>query len=316
MPDSGGGPPRHDPPQGEPSDVPPESPRGAGVPPESLRGGDAPPEPPPDARVPEAPAGFDPLEPDGPPVPPPIRRRRRRRQVTLGVVAVLVLVAVPATLAGIGVFGDAGERVAAPDDPPAGDQPDPGDPPDRDDDPDGDGTAEGTPGDPPADPDVVAPDLDALDGLDAVFGELLTDIDASERTMIAFQDEVAELLAESDGTDPQQLLTEVIEAAVEGRDALEVIRERLEPPLDEPEPEAVREAYVVHLDSWAGYLDAITDDPSVLGSDGWRLDINTTADRFARTLEQQLPDGADAEVEQFAEGILERGFRREGEADV
>ena len=293
-------------------------------------GGDVPPQdgaPRPGRSGAMPPPPNDPFGEDGPPVPPPIRRRRRRRQLVLGIIAVLVLVAAPITLAVVGVLGAADEPgeadMAVPDDESDDDPGDgPADEPDGapDGDPDSDADDAGPSGDgsgdPPADPEVVPPELDALDGIDAVFGELLTDIDASERTMIAFQDEVAELFEESDGTDPQQLLTGVIEAAVEGRDGLEVVRARLEPPLDEPAAEAVREAYVVHLDSWAGYLDAIADDPSVLGSDGWRLDINTTADRFARTLEQQLPDGADAEVEQFAEGILERGFRREGEADV
>lgn len=169
--------------------------------------------------------------------------------------------------------------------------------------------------DPDADLDPL--DLDALDGLDLVYGQLLTDIDASEREMIDFQTDVGEALSGSTSRDDG--LTAVAAAAAERTEALGEVRDRLADPLDDPGAEEVRRLYVDHLDSWAAYIGAVAEDPLVIfeqSETGATVAINRTADRFARALEDELPDDADAEVARFADDILDRGFRGFGVADV
>lgn len=283
-------------------DRPPAAPADGAVP-------STPPPPPPDSASPAP----EPEHAPGPPVPPPVRRRRRRRQL-LGIAAVLVVLAVPITFAVVAVTVSDGDTSAqATDDDQAEDGSSEGaEEPEDPEDP----SADGQPEQPPEDPELEPPDPGSLEGLDAVLAEVLIDIDASERTMTAFQDDVAELLGGGGSGDPAELGREVSERAAEGRDGLERLREPLEQPVDEPAADEIRAAYLAHLESWVSYLDAIADDPGVLGSDGYRLDINTTADRFARTVEEELPEDLDAEVARFAEGILERGFRTEGQAEV
>ena len=81
---------------------------------------------------------------------------------------------------------------------------------------------------------------------------------------------------------------------------------------------SVTPAGEAHLDSWADYMAAIEDDPEILALEdtSFTVHINTTADAFARTLEDELPEDVDDEVRAFADGILDRGFRGIGDADV
>ena len=174
-------------------------------------------------------------------------------------------------------------------------------------------------GDVPDDPDVPPVALDGLQGVDAQFGQLLTDIDRSERTMIAFQDDLSALF-EGTGPGDADIVDAITELATERREQLLDAREPLRSSLEDERAETVRESYLRHLESWAIYMAAVAEDPNVLTGEGtatgYTLDINSSADRFSRTLEDELPDDSDAEVAAFAEGILDRGFRTEGSADV
>jgi hypothetical protein len=278
-------------------------------------------------------------EPDGPPTPPPVRARRRRWAIAGIVAGVLLVVGVPVGLAVAGwlFFVDDATTAQAPEADGDGEVA-PGTPEDAPDDP---GSPDGGPdadpdGDPDADPDgdpdggdaqggvpppesLDPPDLDGLEGLDAVYGQLLVDIDASEEVMMAFQSEVGETFA-SAGTSPDELVATLRGIAADRRDDLLEVRDRLEDPLDDGGAESVRESYVVHLDSWADYMAAVEDDPQALageGSDaGYTVAINATADAFSRSLEQELPDDVDDEVERYADGILDRGFRGSADAQV
>ena len=185
--------------------------------------------------------------------------------------------------------------------------------------PDPDGSEGAGTGPVPDDPDLPPVALDDLQGVDAQFGQLLTDVDRSERTMIAFQDDLSALF-EGTGPGDADIVDAITELATERREQLLDAREPLRSALDDERAETVRESYLRHLESWAIYMAAVAEDPNVLTGEGaatgYTIDINSTADRFSRTLEEQLPDDSDAEVEAFAEGILDRGFRTEGSADV
>lgn len=184
---------------------------------------------------------------------------------------------------------------------------------------DGDGAPDTAPDTDPGDPDTeVAPlDPDPLTGLDLLWGELLIDIDASERAMIAFQDDLADAFA-SPGL-PEAALEAASEVAADRRDELLSVRARLASSVDDPGVEEVRSRYVTHLDSWEAFMAAVEEDPLVVleqSERGFTVDINATADAFARALEAELPPDVDAEVERFAEAILDRGFRGFGTAQV
>lgn len=207
----------------------------------------------------------------------------------------------------------------APDDTP-GNGADDGTPGD-DGDPDDSGEPEGDtpPGGGPVEPSLTPPDLEALDGVDAIFGTLLVDIDAAEQVMITFQSGISEAFG-TPGADPEDLLAQIEGIARQQRTELLEVRDRLTTALDDPGADTVREHYVAHLDTWVDYMGAIEDDPRVLareGSDaGYTVAINATADAFARSLADELPGELDTDVRRFAEGILDRGFRSAGHADV
>jgi hypothetical protein len=210
------------------------------------------------------------------------------------------------------VEGDNGEEEADPD---AGTDPDGGD---ADADPD-EGADDGPSSDPDASPDptLTPPDVDALDGLDATYAQLLIDIDASERTMIGFQEEVGEAFAAAGS--PAEAVDAVGALAGDSRDGLLEDRERLVTELEDEGAEQVRSRYLEHLDSWADYMAAIEQDPLLLiegRGAAFTVVINATADAFARALESDLPADVDTEVRRFAEGILDRGFRGVAEAEV
>jgi hypothetical protein len=267
--------------------------------------------------------------PDGPPPPPHVRQRRRRTRLVLLVLAALLLIAVPVGFALGGVFAQQASPGAAdgtvdepaspdPSDPDVGepdDAPDASEPEGREGEPDS--PDPGAP-DPPTASDLVPPDLDELVGTDAEFGRLLIDIDASERTMIGFQDDLGAALR-SPPSGPDALRERIREVAADRQRELREVRERLEAELDDPGADGVRDRYVVHLDSWADYMAAIEADPSILAAEtdgGFTVAINATADAFSRALEQELERGLDGSIERFAEAILERGFRGFGQAEV
>lgn len=236
---------------------------------------------------------------------PVATRRRRRWPLVLAGLLLLGLAGTLVTLALTG-SGDDADVIADPDSGTPGTAPE--------EERDGDGDAR--PPDRESD-DLDLLDLDRLDGLDLVYGRLLTDIDASEREMIAFQTEVGEALAGA--TSGPEGLAEVAEVAAAREEGLLAVRDRLAEPLDDAGAEEVRRLYVEHLDSWADFIGAVAEDPVLIfeqSESGATVAINRTADRFARALEDELPEAADAEVARFADGILDRGFRGFGTADV
>ena len=284
---------------------------------------------------------------DGPPPPPFVRERKRRRRIGLAIAAALLVIGIPIGLAIVSALAERDDPVAAPmteDDPEddaanddaAGADRDDGQGTDSDEevaDPDAgadpeDGAAdagpdEGADGGPADDPDegpeptLRPPDVDALGGLDATYAELRLAIDDSERTMIAFQEEAVEAFA--DAASPADGVAAVGVVAGVRRVQLLEVRERLVDDLDDAGAEQVRTRYLEHLDSWADYMAAVEEDPALLiegRGTGFTVVINATADAFSRALESELPADIDVEVERFAEGILDRGFRGFSEAQV
>jgi hypothetical protein len=255
--------------------------------------------------------------PDGPPPPPFVRDRQRRRRRTLAILAALAVLAIPVGLAIASGLAERDQSPAGADDPapPDGDGAD--DP--RDDeapDPEDGSRDPGDDGSAAPEPRLDPPDVAALSGLDAIYGQLLVDIDASERTMLDFQEGLADVLAAPGAADER--LERASATAGASRAELLAVRERLTDGLDDAGADRVRELYVEHLDSWAEYLEAVEEDALVLAEDdtAYTVVINATADAFARALETELPDDIDREVERFAEGILDRGFRGFGQAEV
>jgi hypothetical protein len=245
-----------------------------------------------------------------PPAPTGTVPARRRRWPL--VLAGLLVVVLAGTLLALALTADE-ESVVAGDD---GNTP--GTAPDGDDDGAGeDGDLDGPGPDGAPDTELDPLDLDRLDGLDLVYGRLLTDVDASEREMISFQTDVGEAL--SGATSGPEGLAAVAEVAAAREQGLLAVRDRLEDPLDDAGAEEVRQRYVEHLDSWADFMGAVAEDPLLIleqSESGATVAINRTADRFARALEAELPDDIDAEVARFADGVLDRGFRGFGVADV
>jgi hypothetical protein len=248
--------------------------------------------------------------PDGPPLPPWERERRTRRRWIIGLV-VAVILAIPVGLALASALGAGTDDTG---DEPAEDLRSAPDGPDADEGTDGEGGAEG-------DRPLDAPDLDLLEGPDAVFAQLLIDIDASEQAMLGFQRELSQVFQGQAFEDVDELFEAISDAGGTGADRLEAARDDLEAPVEDVRAETVREIYLEHLESWVRYMRAVEADPSIIGSDQdgtarYTLSINATADAFARALEDQLPDDADPEVQRMAEQLLDRGFRPQGEADV
>jgi hypothetical protein len=224
----------------------------------------------------------------------------------------LLVLGVPIGLAVAGTFaGSSDGEVAGSEDVPADEEAA---------EPDGDG---GDGSELAPDPGVTpleAPDLDRLEGPDVIFASLLLDIDASELAMLGFQNEVAETFQDHASGDLAELLRGLSDAGAAAARELESAREELEQPVGDVRAEAVREVYLEHLDSWLRYMQAIEEDPALFSperdSSHYTLSINTTADAFARSLEEQLPDDLDPEVELMADQLLDRGFRPTGDADV
>jgi hypothetical protein len=282
------------------------------------------------AWSPDAGTGHDAVAeadaPSGPPPPPTERRRRRRRRLALLTTVAVLVLGIPIGLAIASSITTGDPEPAADGEDAAGDSSTGPDGPaedGRDDgsDPDGgsqDGDADAVePGEVDPSMELDQPDVGAFDGLDASFAQLLVDIDASEMTMIAFQ---ADLGGIFQGASGERALAAARTVAERRRDELLEVRGRLEEQADDADVEAVRDVYVEHLDSWERFMGAVEEDPTVLAQDGrdaiYTLDINATADAFARALEDRLPGSVDAEVRAFADAILDRGFRSAGEAEV
>jgi hypothetical protein len=247
--------------------------------------------------------------------------RRRPRRWPLVALLLATLVAVPVGVLLATGQGDGSDPTASADDPADDEAADDeaAEPEERDPGPPDGGPGEDGERPVPPDPDAELEPLDlaALEGLALTYGRLLTDIDASERAMLAFQEGLADAFSDPDG--PEAALEEAGEVAAEGQAALLEVRARLQEAVDDPGAERVRALYVDHLDSWEVFMAAVAEDPLMVfqqGEAGFTVTINATADAFSRALEAELPDDIDDEVARFADGILDRGFRGLGYADV
>jgi len=263
----------------------------------------APPEPPSSDR---GWAGWDAGAgaPDGPPPPPWERDRRNRRRTVWIVVAVLLLIGIPVGLAIAGAMSrDATPRTDEPTAtvPPVPEGDDPG--------------ARG----PDRDTELEPPDPAQFDGVDADFAALLGRVEDSERAMLRFQRDLEGVFFGAPA-DLQVLFAQLSEVAADGAASLADAREELEEELATPAAEDVRVVYLDHLDAWLAFMEAVADDPALLGPDGdssrYDVAINQTAADFADALEELLPDDADPEVRRFAQDLLDRGFRFDADAQV
>lgn len=149
--------------------------------------------------------------------------------------------------------------------------------------------------------------------------ELLDGIDRSELAMGAFNDGVGTALAEAEAR--EDALSAAVAAALTGVDALRAVRTELVPRTGDGPVDAVREAYLPHLDSWVDYLSAVAERPELLfdgtGQQPFLLLINATATEFREATEAMIATEPGEDVVELAELILDRGFRGfEGEADL
>ena len=235
---------------------------------------------------------------DGPPPPPWARARRRRRRAVAVGAAVGVLLLVPAGMLAAGLLDRSPPETAGPDQASPDDQDAPV---------------------PRA--DLAPPDPADFGGSDADFATLLTGVEASERTMIRFQDELVQAFGElGQGEDLTPFFAAVRSLAEAAVQQLHATRDDLESPLATPEAEAVRTVYLDHVDAWLALIEAAATDPTVFGpgSDTSRFDleINATAVDFSRRLEAELPDDAAAEITAYVRNLLDRGFRFDNDAQV
>ena len=163
-----------------------------------------------------------------------------------------------------------------------------------------------------AEADAEAPDADRLSGRDATWAALLRDVDHSERVMLAFQRELAGIAAAGPDHDRGQLLARVRAVAAEGVEALALVRPRLAASVGDGRVEEVRTLYLAHHDAWADYLDAVVEEPGLVGRQDidavWRLSIETSGRAFARQLRDAVGPQEDPAVRAYARDILRRGF--------
>ena len=149
---------------------------------------------------------------------------------------------------------------------------------------------------------------------DVAMVALLEDVVRTEGVMLAFNDVVAERLAEA--PDEETALAIVGRAAASGVGGLEALRPLIVDRQGGPAVDEVRTVYLPHLDSWVDYLSAIADEPGLLftGDDQqpYILLINATADAFRIALEDLLDRAPAVRVAELAERILDDGFRTEG----
>lgn len=170
-------------------------------------------------------------------------------------------------------------------------------------------------------PEVPGVDLDELSGEDAVFGQLLTDIDRAELSMIDTQVQIAEAFEDAapEGGDPEDVTEEISSAAGAGQRELQDIRRELSAPVDGEVARELRDTYLSHLDAWVRYLVAVEETPGILVSrdadSAFLLAINTTGDAFANVVRDDLPSSLDDGVREMADAIVERGFPERDLAD-
>lgn len=165
------------------------------------------------------------------------------------------------------------------------------------------------------DEDPVAEDTESLqpsepaggernDPSDVALDEVLTLIDESEITMLRFQEDVqvapdvetVEAAGAEASSELRRIKAELLSVAVAGRYADGVA--------------AVRDTYIAHLEAWETFAAVTADEATAyFDEDGEHQQaIGDTADEFVRALENELPDDIPADLLDFAEFILDRGF--------
>ncbi|GGI06093.1 hypothetical protein GCM10011354_17380 [Egicoccus halophilus] len=185
------------------------------------------------------------------------------------------------------------------------------------------GPADPTPGPPQAPTvpgDLDPPEPDAHTGSDADFAQLLQGIEASERTMLRYQQELGQVFAAADPADLDAFLAAVRTVSQDGAAAITAARQDLDEPLGTAAAESVRTVYLGHLDAWRSLMEAAAQEPSLYGPTGdtsaFDREINATARDFAQALASSLPTDADPEIAAFVEDLLDRGFRFDVDAQV
>jgi len=158
----------------------------------------------------------------------------------------------------------------------------------------------------------------SADERDAALVALLEGIVASERIMLAFNDDVA---AGLDGvTEEDVALAAIASAASGGAEGLRAARPDLLERTGDQVVDDIRDVYVPHLDAWIDYFVALSERPALFFTrdeqQPFLLLINSTAEAFADELEELLDTGPSTEVAELADRILEDGFRSERGADL
>jgi hypothetical protein len=148
---------------------------------------------------------------------------------------------------------------------------------------------------------------------------LLDGIERSELAMETFNDVLAEAIAEASTS--EEVRAAVTRIAREGGEQLREVRVELVPLAEDAAVDAVRDAYLPHLDAWADFMRAVEERPELLfdpaGQQPFLLLINATATTFREATEAMIAAGPGEEVAERADAILTRGFRGfEGEADL
>jgi hypothetical protein len=146
---------------------------------------------------------------------------------------------------------------------------------------------------------------DRDDPSDVALDELLTLINESELAMIQFQQDMevapdvaaAAAAADEAASELGRIKGELVSVDATGRYAEGI--------------EAVRETYIVHLEAWETYAVATAADVTAYFDESGEHEqaIGDSADEFVRALENELPDDVPADLHDFAEFILDRGFR-------
>jgi hypothetical protein len=147
---------------------------------------------------------------------------------------------------------------------------------------------------------------------DSALLALLIDIEQSEGAMLGYYDALRDELGDPT-VSREQALDIIAAAAVEAASQLREVRALIVPVTGDAVVDDVRAAYLPHLDSWVDYLDAVAEMPELeLERDRaapFNLVINATARAFRVATEEMLATGPSEEVRQFAEDILDEGFR-------
>ncbi|MEX0831507.1 MAG: hypothetical protein WD007_02795 [Nitriliruptoraceae bacterium] len=262
---------------------------------------------------------------DGPPPTPAERAtKRRRKRIIIVVLAVVLAGAAVPGLAWVITQAVGSSDMAVP---PAadgdGDAPESGDAGDAPDAPSAQrrehDAERGRPdAEVPDDEVIAAPDPADFAGAEAVVLRVLLDIDASERVMIAFQRDVVAVF--EDGDNVAGMLDGVSALAADSIADLLVLRDLLNEPIGDPAMRDVATTYVAHLDTWMDYLEALEEQPQLLGGDMVRytLPINATGGKFSRAVHARIEanDGLDQRLIDFAVAIVERGFPDPDDAQV